>query len=246
MADIQLASKFFQIRDFTRVVQIGCGGTGSLLVPHVARAIASIEERKIEYILIDGDKVEDKNIKRQNFIANDIGQFKSDVLAKRYSLALGVNIGSMPEYITRSNKIPSTGCYSILVGCVDNNKTRKLIHDKFLSECFVWVDSGNELLGGQVFISGIIYNDRGPTGLTCDIMTDHPEMYKSTDKLPTELSCAEHVNSGEQSLGVNLTASTILFNVVNSFMRRQKVPYYEVDYTAKNSFKKKRLDDRGV
>lgn len=226
------------------IVQIGCGGTGSLLVPYIARIMNSPSfENVAGYTLVDGDKVVEKNIQRQNFVWADIGNFKAEVLAKRYSLALGVEIAFMQVYIT-SVEVLKKVCsnrLSILISCVDNNKTRKIIaewqNDNIYSSP-IWIDSGNELLGGQVFVQGTATN-----GIKTNMLKAHPEIAQAQDKLPTELGCAERLNSGEQSLGVNATAANLIFNIVCTFLRREKLHYYEVDFTAHNSFKKQFLDE---
>lgn len=234
------------------ILQIGCGGTGSLLVPQVSRFISASnygEENKydVKYIICDGDKVEKKNIVRQNFVEGDIGDYKANVLAKRYSKALGLSLIAVPYYVTSSdmNKICPDGV-DIVVSCVDNNKTREILYDwhKNLSKNSgipLWIDAGNEILGGQVFLTGQAME----TGRWTDIVKSHPEIANGTDKLPTELSCAERANSGQQSLAVNLTASTIVFNIISALLRKEKVHYYEIDFTVGNSFKKKFLDDWG-
>jgi len=226
------------------IVQIGCGGTGSLLVPYIARLMTSPDfESIMRYTLVDGDKVTEKNIKRQNFVNGDIGKFKVEVLAKRYSLALGVEIASMPIYITGKEsfeKVFRDGL-SILISCVDNNKTRKIIAEWQDSNNYsspIWIDAGNELLGGQVFIQGYTRNR-----IKVDLLKVHPEIANAEDKLPTEEGCTERLNSGEQSLGVNATAANVIFNIVCTLLRNEKLHYYEIDFTAHNSFKKKFLDD---
>ena len=235
---------FVFYRGNCNIVQIGCGGTGSLLVPYIARLMAGPDfESIMSYTLVDGDKVTEKNIKRQNFVSADIGKFKAEVLAKRYSLALGVEIASMPIYITDGKCLEKVAQneLSILISCVDNNKTRKIIAERQNSNTYsspIWVDSGNELLGGQVFIQGNTRN-----GIKADLLKAHPEIAKAQDKLPTELACAERLNSGEQSLGVNATAANVIFNIVCTLLRNEKLHYYEIDFTAHNSFKKKFLDD---
>jgi hypothetical protein len=133
---------------------IGTGGTGGFLIPHLARYIASLPYSKYCLIvLVDGDTVEDKNIIRQNFIRQDVGKNKAEVLAKRYSAAFGVPIVSVPEHLTESN-IPRIFSNSfayenlrvmvppnvgvdfqghvnhMVISCVDNNKTRSLISNR--------------------------------------------------------------------------------------------------------------------
>ena len=43
----------------------------------------------------------------------------------------------------------------IVVGCLDNNASRKIVHDLFESEIedLIWVDSGNAERHGQVYVA---------------------------------------------------------------------------------------------
>lgn len=225
------------------IVQIGAGGTGSALVPHIAR-LMSQDSNRINYILIDGDRVASHNINRQNFIKSDIGLYKSEVLAKRYSNAFGVSITCIPKYLD-SDLAKSLELWNkdIIIGCVDNNKTRVIIADS-ISEVNkynvpIYIDSGNELNGGQCFIQNRIYRmSSGP-----ELLIEHSEIAKATDELPTERSCAENQESGDQRLTTNLTAAIMLFNVLDMFINHTKVPFYEVNWTTSNSVEKKYLDD---
>src|SRR5512143_3997366 len=73
-----------------KILVIGCGGTGGWVIPHLARLIKSLGVGSLT--IADGDKVEPKNLTRQNFVASDVGEFKSIALAKRYSAAFGIPI----------------------------------------------------------------------------------------------------------------------------------------------------------
>lgn len=236
------------------IFQIGVGGTGSYLVPYISRLMLNNNENKArigEYVLIDGDKVSKENIGRQNFIEEDIGKFKSDVLTKRYSTSLKVNIVSKSMYITTKETLEEKikDRTSMIISCVDNNKTRQLISETIeshLTYCrdYFWIDSGNEKTGGQVFITGNIKKLRPHyeeiIGVT-DITKIYPEILSPQDVLPDD-SCAERINQGVQDINVNTTAASIIFNVVNSLLSHEKIYYYEIHFTRTNSFKRKFLD----
>ena len=84
----------------SNIVVIGCGGTGSRVVPLLAQFIRSITREfnprgwleSPTIYLCDDDVIESKNLLRQNFIEADVGKYKSVVLAQRYSRAYGINI----------------------------------------------------------------------------------------------------------------------------------------------------------
>lgn len=86
-------------RIVSNVIIVGCGGTGSRLIPMVAQFMKSCPAILDPFItLIDGDTVEMKNLARQNFIKQDIGRHKSEVLAERYGGAIEIPVVSIPEY----------------------------------------------------------------------------------------------------------------------------------------------------
>lgn len=80
---------------------VGCGGTGSRLVPLLVQLIASHPFLKTmtRIFLYDGDIVETKNLSRQNFSPADVGKNKAFCLAARYSKAYGIPVVAIPEYI---------------------------------------------------------------------------------------------------------------------------------------------------
>lgn|GEM_PF-4201022 len=156
---------------FNIIYVIGVGGTGGFLVPHLSRYVSSLPYSKYTAIvLVDGDVVENKNIIRQNFVKQDIGKNKAQVLASRYSSAFGVPIIAvqnhlLPENINEifgSNLVVNTinqhlrpdstnfqrsgGINYIVISCVDNNKTRNLI-----SESLGWPSSLSSPLFGGAF-----------------------------------------------------------------------------------------------
>lgn len=242
---IKLHKTYFEnfLSSPVNIVQIGAGGTGSALVPHIAR-LMSQGDNNINYTLIDGDRVANSNINRQNFIKSDIGLYKSEVLAKRYSNAFGVSISAIPNYLDEDlSKSLELWNKDIVIGCVDNNKSRVLISKEISRQenykIPIYLDSGNELTGGQCFIQNRIYKKNfGP-----ELLIEHPEIAKADDTLPTERSCVENQESGEQRLTTNLTASIMLFNVIDMFLSQIKVTFYEVNLTTANSVEKKYLDD---
>lgn len=86
-------------RIVSNVIIVGCGGTGSRLIPMVAQFMKSCPAILDPFItLIDGDDVELKNLTRQNFIRPDIGRNKAMVLAERYGGAIDIPIMAIPEY----------------------------------------------------------------------------------------------------------------------------------------------------
>ncbi len=148
-----------------RIVMIGAGGTGGHIAPHIYRLLHTLD-RPCRFLIIDGDIVEEKNLVRQNFIAADLGRGKAQVLAERYSAAFGMECEYIPEYMedeARLVQLVTPGFFhgevgfnhgqmfvdrfyelAILIGCVDNNKSRQLCHRVFRQVTpLVYIDAGN-------------------------------------------------------------------------------------------------------
>jgi len=210
----------FSLAKPVKIVMIGAGGTGGYAAPHIYRLLHTLQ-RPVRFIIADGDIVEEKNLKRQNFIDCDLGGNKARVMAERYASAFGMEIEYIPEFIEDEQMLyklaqphyTSNGYYnavlqceeiSILIGAVDNNKSRKLCHEVFQkSRDLVYIDSGNGEYTGQV-VCGIRRKNRSyykPVG------TLYPDILEDTDKFPSELSCAEAAISAPQSITANLIAS---------------------------------------
>lgn len=202
-----------------KVVIIGAGGTGGYVIPHLYR-IGFAANRQIRIIVCDGDVVESRNLIRQNFVEQDIGRNKAQVLAERYSAAFGIECEYIPHFVENGEEllrltepdfyqnrwqgIPETQRV-ILLGCVDNNKSRKMCHAVFVKQKdLIYIDSGNGEHTGQV-VCGVRQNGRTTYKPVCSL---YPDMLGDEDKFPSELSCAERTVSAPQSVTANLTAAT--------------------------------------
>ena len=104
-------------------------------------------DRPARFIICDGDLVEAKNLDRQNFVEADLGENKARVLSERYSAVLGMETEYVPNFIETLSELMTliepgeweTDDYPrrkvremvLLLGCVDNNRTRQLCHEAF-------------------------------------------------------------------------------------------------------------------
>lgn len=131
-------------------IVVGAGGTGGYLIRDLSRLIGVNNNKyglETSMTIIDGDKVELKNLERQNFVSQDIGKNKAEISARRYGSTFGIDIGYIPEYIpddanSKWNNIENLFATKrcIIIGCVDNNKTRKTLHN-------LYRDRENAILG---------------------------------------------------------------------------------------------------
>lgn len=132
----------------TRLVIVGVGGTGGYVLQMAARLVFGLSS-PVPIVLVDGDKVEEKNLLRQYFLPQDVGRNKAQVLAERYARAYGIDVRYRADYLTAYSPLgrDETGVApegSIVVGCVDNAETRATLHEDLeVYDHVVYIDSGN-------------------------------------------------------------------------------------------------------
>jgi PRTRC genetic system ThiF family protein len=149
------------------ILLVGVGGTGSFAAHILAQLAVWAKGAGLDLrlVYIDPDRVAEKNLVRQNFCRAEVGYSKAFTLAWRYSNAFGLQITPVaarfsPQmlYKYRPQYSPG-GTLTIVVGAVDNFCARrdmaealeKAINDPGRRrDKFWWIDSGNELLNGQI------------------------------------------------------------------------------------------------
>jgi PRTRC genetic system ThiF family protein len=268
------------------VLVVGMGGTGAYIGAHLSRLISVLNKNNrsarrnyyhyqydnIRLFFADGDEVEDKNLTRQHFINADVGKNKAEVLAERYAAAFGIEIGVVSkdlENIDDFNFLALNGNESSLViGCVDNNASRKVIREWFLGNVTdsslryrdsyatkFWVDSGNEERNGQVVCGYRPANrgfygarkvkpstaKRGSSGeFSVPCVTEiYPDILESSDRFNSELSCAERVESAPQNMQTNVTAATLSMNFINKILNGEEIKSHCVEFSIDNNFSTK-------
>ena len=249
------------------IVLLGAGGTGGQVLAQVAKIKAlGLDNSKIgnfDLTLVDGDEVESKNCTRQNFFEMDIGGNKAEILAARYGEAYGTDIGYVDHYIEGEDELAkivgsSVGATPIIIGCVDNHKTRLMIDKVFTkTNGIFWVDSGNEEFGGQVVCG---YNNRRGSREIRRVGTDintrmrrqrdfmksfrfdlpsvteiYPEIGRKSDlKFNSELSCAERAESSPQNIIVNSMAAQVVMMFVRKILISEDITSHCVTYSIRS------------
>ena len=221
----------FSTKRPVKVIMLGAGGTGGHIAPHLYRLLYALD-RPVRFIICDGDVVEQKNLVRQNFIPADLGENKARVLAERYSNVFGMETEYVPEFIESEERLrelltpkkwyseyyPRTEIAReqvILIGAVDNNRSRQMCHKVFYqANELIYIDSGNSEHTGQV-VCGI---RSGGRTLYKPVGKLYPEVLSDTDKFPTELSCAEASVSAPQAMTANITAATAVVDMIYNIL----------------------------
>ncbi|MEP7287902.1 MAG: ThiF family adenylyltransferase [Chloroflexota bacterium] len=195
----------------TEIVLVGLGGTGSQWARTICRIVWDLRRRR-QHVptirFVDPDKVEAKNVGRQMFTQADIGYYKAEVLARRFNLAMGLNIiWHNAPFDTEQH---TQGHGTVLCGAVDNHLAR-LELSKVKG---VWIDSGNAASSGQVIIgcssdkSEVLRSiESGRFSRLPNAALVFPALLEpEPEPVPTptlDLSCADLMESGEQRLLVN-------------------------------------------
>lgn len=139
-------SKVLPITKVKKVLLVGCGGTGSILAEHIARMIAGFG-LEVEFIIYDGDTVEQVNIGRQNFFPWEVGANKAQALALRLAGQFGLEVTAKAKYLDKQDNLNITN--NLVIGCTDTLQSRRLIAS---GKPPYWLDVGNELSHGQAVI----------------------------------------------------------------------------------------------
>ena len=215
------------------IIQVGCGGTGGYLVPKLARLLMTLKEFKgdckYRYVLVDHDTVEPANLYRQNFIAEDLGKNKATVLSIRYGFAFHVDIGcvrnkleSPEELATYLNEYADL---HIVIGCVDNNNARKVMH-KYFSDSrvpVVYIDSGNGKLAGQIVVG---YKNKKV--LLSPVGELFPDALVEENK--PQVNCAMNALENPQNIGANDLAASLIFSIVNILLTNEEINTHWISF----------------
>lgn len=211
---------------------VGCGGTGGFLAEGLCRILANID---LDLLLIDHDRVEPHNLRRQNFFEGDVGKFKSQVLAERLAVQYGRRIGYSVylydrDILNDQTAIGRSIARGLIIGCVDTPHARKLIHDS-LDWNDWWLDAGNGFQSGQVLIG----NTKEVAGLEeafSDIDHTVRKLPAPSLQLPSLLAaptspaisrqdCAEAVEDNSQSPIINQAMATLALDFVFKLLTGQ-------------------------
>lgn len=228
-----------------KFILVGAGGTGSYAAPAIARLIFELKQlqnKPVEMLIVDPDRVESGNIPRSNFCTAEIGRFKAQTLAERITMAWGIEVRYACEIFDAEKHLKQSASdyrnLTILVGCVDNHLARKELHralDEFRgyrsseAASLWWIDGGNGKSSGQVLIgsatqrlktedhfvgSSICRSLPAPTVI-------HPELLEQEVRSKSQaeqLSCPERVQLGDQSLNINQRVAIEIAEMLAAFL----------------------------
>ena len=193
-------------------------------------------------LLLDGDRVSARNLLRQYYLPMDVGRPKACVTAERYAAAYGLPISALPRYLTPETDLKEfVPEGSIVVACVDNSKTRSILHEGLKNyRHVVYVDAGNAAADapsdprhldrydlarvkdsgweGQV-LCGVRVRGETVVPFPGDVL---PDLIAGDDKLPTEeeaeRACGEAVVENPQRHLANVFAATVVLQFLTPLL----------------------------
>lgn len=213
------------------IIVVGTGGTGSHFISFLSQLIGNnkVYKTKHKITLIDGDIIEEHNLRTQKFLPEDIGKLKAEVLADRYSSVFDISIGYIDRYIEKQRDITdlldsSYGDVNIVISCVDNNKARRII-DKAFNENkrsnIIYIDTGNSSGSDELYGQTIVgYNELGTIKLP-SVSNYFP---LDDEKEEPVASCGEVMVRNIQNIGANITSACTVFNIINSIVSFGSIP----------------------
>lgn len=211
-----------EVPDETSVKVIGLGGVGGIVARYGAMFLASLGQR-VRMVLIDGDTFEPSNASRMYFSGhgNKAVVTRADLLPRFAESQLA--LVAVPEYVTPLNLDRLVRTDDIVLLCVDNHATRKLVseHCRALDDVCL-ISGGNDGIGadgaGRVLRGTYgncqVYLRRGGEDLSPSLTRYHPEIREPTDRLPTDASCTELIAAVPQILFTNLATASALLNAL--------------------------------
>jgi ThiF family len=197
-----------------RYALVGAGGTGSILLPILARYLRS-HHADDDWLLavIDGDQVEGHNLSRQLFHEPDINTMKATAAAAR---TRDPRVLAITEFIADDNieRILVEGT-TILIAA-DNYTVRGRIERHVLSlENGVVINGGNEAATG----SCQIWVRENGKNVTPPLSFLHDEIHSGGHD-PASLSCVElaALPGGEQTIVANMASALWMLTALHKVL----------------------------
>lgn len=194
---------------------VGCGGVTSWLLPVLIRLIY---ENDPNIHLMDGDKLEPKNLDRQLFSVDDIGKFKAEALLARYTDDY-VSLYDRNEYLVEGTEVEP---HSLYLGCADNHTARRNI--------LTMVDNhgGRAIIGGNEYTDAEAYVYEPPwKGSPLDPRVFYPDILTDTDNDPARPASCQGIaqqQTPQLVLANSSAANAILWLFWFYYFEKSKMP----------------------
>lgn len=227
---------------YIRILQVGCGGTGSALALALGGLAYHVRQQgiRVELTLVDHDVIEPGNVGRQSFAAASALTTvvpKCVDLAARLNAAYGLDVVAWPQRYNDAlgERWLSGGAerreqLHLLIDCVDNTAARQAMARTVLAhDGGLWLLScGNERVNGQVLLG----NTGRPESIRLDklgLCTGLPYPYLQEPGLlvetgdDTAVSCAVMAQQEAQSLMVNRLVAAVAGHLITEMVLQRQV-----------------------
>ncbi|MGF6292437.1 PRTRC system ThiF family protein [Paraburkholderia youngii] len=212
-----------------RVIVVGAGGTGSAVLPALARLHHAMIELGhpggIECTVYDDDTVSPTNVGRQGFYPNDVGSYKASLIVNRLNMLMGTNWRAVTQ---RLNGRTALFNVDLVIGCVDTRAARKAILDTVGETHAYYLDCGNDTDRGQVVLGQTMPRrqrkaspDRLPH--VGELFPDLVDPSKDADDDTPSCSMADALR--KQSLVINSAIAVQAFNLLWTLFRTGSLKY---------------------
>ncbi|OLL27198.1 thiamine biosynthesis protein ThiF [Burkholderia sp. SRS-W-2-2016] len=212
-----------------RVIVIGAGGTGSAVLPALARLHHAMIELGhpggIECTVYDDDTVSPTNVGRQGFYPNDVGSYKASLIVNRLNMLMGTNWRAVTQ---RLNGRTALFNVDLVIGCVDTRAARKAILDTVGKSHAYYLDCGNDTDRGQVLLGQTMPESKrkvSPDRLphVGDLFPELIDPSKDADDDTPSCSMADALR--KQSLVINSAIAVQAFNLLWTLFRTGSLKY---------------------
>lgn len=236
----QLSLLYYMSKKYIHVICIGCGGTGGVFLKEFGRFMATCGNPNILLTMIDGDRVEEKNLQRQPYAKEDIYQFKATSLSEAMRSVYDLKkIYAFPVYLEDVDQLRKiidiaerdigseeflrkSDFLHILIGAVDNHRARQLMNDFFEEEKdLVYIDAANEYTNGEVVYS---YKRDGKIGAPARAYY-FPDILSDRSPRASELSCGVINISNPQHQCTNICAGNLILSKLTRFLCGEDVRF---------------------
>lgn len=223
---------------------VGCGGTGSRLLPMLADldlALKQLGHPHGLYIMVaDPDIVTEPSIGRTLFTVSDIGQYKASAAVDRVNFVYGTNYHPLADSyhypvwnMARGGERPD-----IVITCTDSLRSRVQIYREMMVSGRMppryWLDCGNDAESGQVIlgeIDGHMGRNTPPLPTVVDVFPDMIERAESEEEEPESCTLAEALSF--QGLNINRHVALWAAELLWRLFRDGGLDYHGVFINAK-------------
>jgi molybdopterin/thiamine biosynthesis adenylyltransferase len=147
-----------------KVVIVGVGALGS----HVLQFSRGLG---VTFLLVDFDRVEQKNVTSQFHGKPGVGKNKVQALQQTMQLLWGLKVGVVPHKLTSENDDQLLSGSDLLVDCLDNGPSRRLVQGfarRTHTPCLHGALAANGVFGRVVWDEDFVIDDADEGAATCE------------------------------------------------------------------------------